>query len=200
MVVLELILKILDRFWGIFFSRLTCLRLGNCGVGLTIKFPAALVNPAAIRLGDNVTIREHAWLNCEPNLDHSINLSIGNNCYLGRFIHINARESVTIEDNVLIADRVFITDHHHGCDSLDMPIIFQPLPPGRSVRIGQGSWIGIGAAIFPGVTIGRNAIVAANAVVTRDVPDRAVARGVPARMFERSSGAEIKSIRPLPNL
>jgi acetyltransferase-like isoleucine patch superfamily enzyme len=154
----------------------------------------------AIRLGNNVTIREHAWLNCEPNPNHAINLSIGSGCYLGRFIHINARESVTIEDNVLIADRVFITDHHHGCDNLDMPIISQPLPAGHPVRIGQGSWIGIGAAIFPGVTIGQNAIVAANAVVTRDVPDHAVARGVPARMFERLSGAEISSVHPPSNL
>ena len=50
-----------------------------------------------------------------------------------------------------------------------------------AVTINDGCWIGIGAVILPGVEIGRNAVVGANAVVTRNVPDFAVVGGVPAR-------------------
>jgi acetyltransferase-like isoleucine patch superfamily enzyme len=49
------------------------------------------------------------------------------------------------------------------------------------VILQEGCWIGIGAVILPGVTVGRNSVVAANAVVTKDVPDRVVVGGVPAR-------------------
>lgn len=196
MVALEFVLKLLRRLSGVAYSGLTRLRLGSCGIGLSIRYPATLTHPAAIKIGDNVSILEHAWLNCESNPRHANTLAIGSGCHLGRFLHVNARESVIIEDNVLIADKVFITDYHHGAENLDVPIIRQPLTDGRPVRIGEGSWIGEGAAIFPGVTIGRYAIVGANAVVTHDVPERAIARGVPARIFDRSGGAEITVARP----
>ncbi|MBI4196750.1 MAG: sugar O-acetyltransferase, partial [Deltaproteobacteria bacterium] len=58
----------------------------------------------------------------------------------------------------------------------------------RPVRLKRGCWIGVGAVIMPGVTIGQNAIVAANAVVTRDLPDNMIARGIPARNYDKKVG------------
>lgn len=54
-----------------------------------------------------------------------------------------------------------------------------------AVVLQEGCWIGVGAVILPGVTIGRNAVVAANAVVTHNVPDRAVVGGIPARIIKQ---------------
>ena len=54
----------------------------------------------------------------------------------------------------------------------------------RPVRIGDGSWLGHGAVVLPGVTIGRHAVVGAGAVVHRDVPDHGIAAGVPARVVK----------------
>jgi len=165
-------------------------KLLSCGGNFQLGFPATLGNPGAIAVGSDVWIREHAWLNCETAPPGQASLTIGSGSYLGRFIHINAKASVIIEDDVLISDRVFITDHHHGYEDLEVPIIRQPLPAGRPVRLRRGCWIGVGAAILPGVTVGVNAIVGANAVVTADVPDRAVVGGVPARIIRLRDAAD----------
>jgi acetyltransferase-like isoleucine patch superfamily enzyme len=163
------------------YSRLIAHRLGTCGRGLQIGFPATIKNPASISVGDMVVIREHAWLNCEKS-DEST-LSIGNRSYLGRFSHINASLSVVIEDDVLVADRVHITDLQHAHDDPSRAIIAQGLTDPDPVRIRSGSWLGVGAVIMPGVTIGRGAIVGANAVVTRDVADLEIVGGVPAAVI-----------------
>jgi acetyltransferase-like isoleucine patch superfamily enzyme len=53
------------------------------------------------------------------------------------------------------------------------------------VRIGDGSWLGHGTVVLPGVTIGRHVVIGANSVVTDDIPDRCVAAGSPARVIRR---------------
>lgn len=185
---IELIAKIISRVVSVVNSLWVRLRVGKCGPGLTAQFPIQLTAPRSAQLGRDVYLCGNAWLNCEANAARGTTLKIGDRVYLGRFLHINARQSVIIEDDVLISDRVFITDYHHGTKDLDAPIIQQPLTPGRPVCIRRGAWIGEGAAIMPGVTIGIRAVVGANAVVTRDVPDGAVARGVPARIYSRADG------------
>ncbi len=156
-------------------------KLKSFGKGSSICYPATLNHPELITIGKNVSIRENAWLNC---VGTTPSLSIGDNSYLGRFIHINAYSSVVIEENVLISDRVFISDVHHAYQNPDIPIMNQGVTTPSPVLLKKGCWIGGGAVIMPGVTIGHNAVVAANAVVTHDVPDRMIARGVPANNFE----------------
>lgn len=163
------------------YSRLVTHRLGTCGRGLQIGFPATIKNPASIRVGEMVVIREHAWLNCEKG--DGPTLTIGNRTYLGRFAHINASLSVVIEDDVLVADRVHITDLQHAHADPSRPIIAQGLTDPEPVLIRTGSWLGVGAVIMPGVTVGRGAIVGANAVVTRDVGDLEIVGGVPAAVI-----------------
>ena len=160
-------------------------RVGSCGRDLHIGFPATIKNPSSIVLGDMVVIREHAWLNCERAPQPT--LSIGDNTYIGRFAHINAAQSVVIEDDVLIADRVHISDHQHAYSDPSLPVLAQGVTDPEPVRIRSGSWLGVGAVIMPGVTIGRNAIVGANAVVTRDVADLDIVGGIPAAVISRRS-------------
>src|SRR5690606_34305695 len=112
--------------------------------------------------------------------DKNPTLIIKSGTSIGRFAHINAWRSVIIEENVLIADRVFISDADHVVKDPGFPIIHQGDYFKGPVRLKQGCWIGIGAVILPGVTIGRNAIVGANTVVRKDVPDHTVVSGNPA--------------------
>ncbi len=163
------------------YSRLIARRLGACGRGFRIGFPATIKNPGSISVGDMVVIREHAWLNCE--VGDATTLSIGNQSYLGRFSHINALQSVVIEDEVMVSDRVHIADYQHAFHDLSRSIISQGLTDPKPVLIRSGSWLGVGSVIMPGVTVGRGAIVGANAVVTRDVPDFAIVGGVPASLI-----------------
>lgn len=173
-----LLSKALHRGYGRYLGR----SFAAFGRGAQINYPALINSPASIEVGARVWIREHAWLNCVAGSTPGPRLVIGEGSYLGRFVHINAYESVVIESSVLISDRVFISDVHHEWRNPDVPIIEQGVTAPRPVRLKTGCWIGIGAVIMPGVTIGRNAIVGANAVVTRDVPDHMVALGVPARV------------------
>lgn len=162
-------------------------RFGSCGRKAQIDYPATINCPWALHIGEKVWIREHAWLNCQDLNQSGRRLVIGNGTYVGRFVHINAYSSVVIEPSVLISDRVFISDVHHQSADDDVPIMDQGNTPPKPVLLKSGCWIGVGAVIMPGVTIGRNAIVGANAVVTKDVPDSMVALGIPAALFPNTS-------------
>lgn len=148
--------------------------------------PATLCNPHRIDIGANVFIREHAWLNAsDTRSDQCPALVIGAGTYIGRFVHINAYQDVRIEPNVLLADRVFITDVDHCYTDSTRPIIAQGTEFQGPVCLHSGCWIGIGAVILPDVAVGHNAVVAANAVVTRNVPARTVVGGIPAHVIKR---------------
>jgi acetyltransferase-like isoleucine patch superfamily enzyme len=82
----------------------------------------------------------------------------------------------------VIADRAMFIDFDHGVVEVERPIRLQGIYK-RNVRVGHNVWLGYGACILRGVTIGDNAIIGTSAVVTRDVPDNAVVAGVPARVL-----------------
>ncbi len=98
--------------------------------------------------------------------------------FINRNTTIVSMESITIESKVTIGPNVCIYDHDHNMSNNDNkhPFICSP------VIIKSGAWIGAGAIILKGVTIGSHAVVAAGAVVTRSIPDNAIAKGVPARV------------------
>jgi len=108
-------------------------------------------------------------------------LHIGDRCVIGRGSHIVAHHSLTIGDDVFTGPYVYVTDQNHGYADPDMPIGRQ-MPLNAAVQIGSGSWLGAGAVVLPGASIGRNVVVAAGSVVRGTVPDRCVVAGVPARV------------------
>lgn len=109
----------------------------------------------------------------------------------GRFIHIGKRVfinhgcsfldmgGITIEDDVLIGPKVNLITESHPMEPSDRKSLI-PKP----ILIKQNAWIGAAATILPGVTVGENAIVAAGAVVSKDVPANAIVGGVPARLIK----------------
>lgn len=156
------------------------------GTGSLVGFPLdGLVNPHAISIGEHTMVCANCvisagWGPDHPGLDPGT-LTLGDRVLLGRGSVITAHRSVVIEDDVWTGHHVFITDMNHGYDDLSLPISQQYMAE-RPVKIGAGSWLGYGVAVLPGVTIGRHVVVGANAVVTGDLPDFAVAVGVPARV------------------
>jgi acetyltransferase-like isoleucine patch superfamily enzyme len=114
---------------------------------------------------------------------------IGTDVYMGFDIELetNFPELVSIGDHVTISHRCIITAHM-GSPS-DTPVKrFIPMGA-KPVVIEDGAWICIGAIILPGVTIGENAVVAAGAVVSRDVPANTMVAGIPARHIKRLDAA-----------
>jgi acetyltransferase-like isoleucine patch superfamily enzyme len=107
-------------------------------------------------------------------------MSIADDVSIGSFCNIRAERSITIGARVLIAQHVSIIGGQYSYDRRDVPLWEQPYSAG-DVTLGEDCWIGVGATILPNVSIGIGAIIAAGAVVTKDVPDYAIFGGVPAR-------------------
>lgn len=174
----------LNRARRLLFSWTMQMRVADWGHGSRIWPPATIVQGDGIAIGDMVTIREYVWLNTKGRRkDGKPALVIGRGTYIGRFVQINAWFEVNIEPDVLIADRVYISDSEHNFRDRRVPIRSQGESYKNAVRLRSGCWIGIGAVILPGVTVGRNAVVAANAAVRNDVPDYTVVGGIPAKIL-----------------
>jgi acetyltransferase-like isoleucine patch superfamily enzyme len=113
-------------------------------------------------------------------------LSVGDHVYLAPGVVILANLEIVLDSEVMIAHHTVITDGNHT--AVEGSYRYGPRSD-RPVRIGRGSWIGANATVLPGVTIGRGVAVGANAAVTRDIPDGAVAGGVPARVIATCAAA-----------
>jgi acetyltransferase-like isoleucine patch superfamily enzyme len=109
---------------------------------------------------------------------HPEQLSLGSRIDIGEYTHIRASGGVTIGDRVLIAASAVITSREHPT-ALPRYGVTQDAP----IVIEDDVWIGAGAIVLPGVTIGRGAIVGAGAVVTADVAPFTIVGGVPARQL-----------------
>ena len=107
------------------------------------------------------------------------NIFIGENIFINCCCHFQDQGGIYIGDGTLIGSYVVMATINHGQKPLQRSDNF-PVP----IHIGKNVWIGSHATIFPGVTIGDNAIVAAGAVVSKDVPENAVIGGVPAKMIK----------------
>ncbi len=144
-----------------------------------------LIKGKNLSIYDNVYIGDHCWLSANPLTGESeSNLTINKGCNIGRFNEIYATKEIILEENVLTAERVYITDNIHGYENIDLPIMKQPIVQKDTVRIGEGSWLGVGVSVI-GANIGKNCVIGANAVVTHDIPDYSVAVGIPAKVIKR---------------
>ncbi|MBR1611186.1 MAG: acyltransferase [Methanobrevibacter sp.] len=104
-------------------------------------------------------------------------LKIGNNVFINSNSLLMARGGITVEDDVLMAANVQLLSNNH--DEYDRQVLTC-----KPIHIKKGAWIGAGASILAGVTVGEYAIVGAGAIVTKDVPDYAVVVGSPARVVK----------------
>ena len=125
-------------------------------IGSEIDESVAVFTPLYINYGKHTKIGKNVFINFD-----CVFLDLG---------------GITIEDNVLIAPKVSLLSEGHPVS----PNERQSLVPGH-IYIKKNAWIGAGATILPGVTVGENAVVAAGAVISKDVPANTVAGGIPAK-------------------
>jgi acetyltransferase-like isoleucine patch superfamily enzyme len=149
---------------------------GAIGDNVVIEEGVLVFKPARIRIGSNVYIGHNAILRAYDKND----LVIGDNTWIGQACYLNSAGGLEIGPWVGIGPCVKVMTSLHGEEGRPVPVLMCDLEFAR-VTIEEGSDIGIGAIILPGVTVGRGAIVGAGAVVTRDVEPFAVVAGVPAR-------------------
>ncbi|WP_290795017.1 DapH/DapD/GlmU-related protein [Flavihumibacter sp. UBA7668] len=129
----------------------------------------ALIN-RTIQLDDSTTVFVPFYTNFGRFIE------IGKNVFINHACSFLDMGGITLEDSVLIGPKVSLITENHPLDPANRrALVCKP------ILIKQNAWIGAGATILPGVTIGKNAVVAAGAVVSKDVPDNTVVAGIPAK-------------------
>ncbi len=158
--------------------RAACLRLRGARLGGRTRIGAGCVirRPWCLMTGERAQLEHQVHIKATSDVAE---IRLGRQVFVGFNCEFDVSERLWIGDHVLIAPGCFITDHGHrhaagqliaaqGCES-------------RPVRVEDDVWLGAQVIVLPGVTIGRGAIVAAGAVVTRDVEPMSIVAGVPAQ-------------------
>ena len=155
------------------------------GKGSLINRPILIFGGKSISIGDDVHIRDNARIEVVPGYSSNVpKLSIGNRVGIEEGIHLTCADSVVFEDDVTILSYCMITDINHSYQEIGIRCGEQQLEV-KPVRIKQYAVIGSGVSVMPGVTVGNNAIIGTNAVVTQDIPDYSVAAGIPAKVIRK---------------
>ncbi|MCW3069796.1 MAG: Acetyltransferase (isoleucine patch superfamily)-like protein [Solirubrobacterales bacterium] len=138
-----------------------------------------------LEIGRGATLRigRWAWIGHGGKIRvHEGEVSIGAKTVIGQECTISAFQRVSIGRECILADRVMLIDFDHGVTEVERPIRLQGIYK-RDVRVGHNVWVGYGACVLRGVTIGENSIVGTSSVVTKDFPANSVVGGVPARLI-----------------
>lgn len=152
------------------FGRWLCnKKFGYFGENSEFRAGAYAVETDKISIGKNVIIRPGTMLFAAPNEEQIAN---------------SKEYQIIIEDYALIGSGVHIYVSNHNYSDPNAMIYFQGHSSIKNVNIKKGCWIGANAIILPGVTIGQNAVVGAGSVVTKSIPDYAVAVGAPAKVIK----------------
>ena len=163
----------------------------NCPASVRFAKIGMLHDPEYISIGEKCSFQDYLYLTAwkEYQGEHfTPELTIGNNGSVGAFNHITCINKVIIGDNCLTGKWVTISDNNHGTTDFE---VLHEAPTERKlytkgpVIIGKNVWIGDKATILGGVTIGDGAVIAANSVVTKDVPAYSVVGGNPARVIKK---------------
>lgn len=163
-------------------------KFGSCKGYVNIGENVTFQNPDTIHFGQGVGIGRYSYflpLKHFAGKKYNPIISIGNGCWIGIRNSFAAIDRIEIGNNVLFAGYVHITDHSHGYEDIENPIQKQPLVSKGPVVIEDQCWLGFGCEILSGVHIGKHSIVAARAVVTKDVPAYSIVAGNPARIVKQ---------------
>jgi acetyltransferase-like isoleucine patch superfamily enzyme len=159
--------------------------LTPAGRRMTLAGMLFLGRGVQLQIGKTARVRfgRWTWIGHDTKIRcHEGEVRIGDKTVLGQECTISAYQHVSIGEECIVADRVMLIDFDHNVTEVERPIRRQGIYK-RDVRVGNNVWIGYGAQILRGVSVGDNAIVGASAVVAKDVPANAVVAGVPARVI-----------------
>ncbi len=179
--------RIIDRMFSLYVSS----ELKSCGSNLLVEYPIDFLNAQNISIGDNFTARVHCKIRAYLHFaDEFYNpfINIGSNVYFGTNCYLGAIGQILIGNNVTVASRVTIVDHTHGrldFSDIEVPVMSRVLSSKGPIVIEDNVWIGENAVILSGLRIGKNSIIGANSVVTKDIPSYCIAGGTPAKLIKQ---------------
>jgi acetyltransferase-like isoleucine patch superfamily enzyme len=179
--------------------------LGAVGRNVTFGQGVVLRHPWKIQIGDDVTIDDLVLLDAKGTANRGI--AIGSGVFVGRGTILSCKDGdIVLGDHVnigfqseifsgsrvevgrygLFAAYTYLVGGGHEFEQVGVPVIRQPRTS-KGIALGENVWLGAGAKVMDGVRLGRDVVIGAGAVVTEDVPDGAIAVGVPARVVRQRS-------------
>jgi len=187
-------------------KRLLCLARGvkQSGINAYISPHAIVKRGRKINLGANVVVERGAmlWVDTDESyiaigddsylsaqcILHTFNgwISLGSNCTVNSYAILYGHGGLEIGNDVRIAPQVMIMPMNHIYKDPHVPIRKQGIRA-QGIKIEDDVWLGAGAIVLDGVTIGKGSVIGAGAVVTRDIPPNSVAIGAPARVIKKRS-------------
>jgi acetyltransferase-like isoleucine patch superfamily enzyme len=179
------------------------LLLGSVGRGVAFGQGVVLRHPHKIRIGDGTTVDDLVVLDAKGTGNRGIDIGrgvflgrgtilsckdgdivLGDGTNLGFHCEIFSGSSVTVGRHGLFAAQAYLVGGGHRFEERGIAVVEQPRSS-TGIALGDNVWLGTGAKVLDGVRIGSDVVVGANAVVSADLPDGAIAAGVPARVLRR---------------
>lgn len=170
--VVSFLLSLLPR--SINLSLLTMMRHMPGNIGIAIRY--CCIKNLCKRCGDNVIVFPGAYLTYLESCIFGNNISIHENCNIG------CKGELTVGNNVMISQGTSILTTEHDYKQLSVPMRDASVIC-KSVTIGDDVWLGAHSIITAGTTIGYGAVIAAGAVVTKNIPPMCIAAGIPAHII-----------------
>lgn len=150
----------------------------------TIELNKSSHDPQVIRekIGEmlGITVDESTTICIPFYTDWGRSIGIGKNVFINMGCTFMDRGGIIIEDKALIGPNVSLITENHPENPVDRHYVYS-----KPILIKEGAWLGANSTILPGITIGRNAIVGAGSIVTKDVPDDTIVAGNPARVIRK---------------
>jgi carbonic anhydrase/acetyltransferase-like protein (isoleucine patch superfamily) len=181
--------RMLVRLWKLTRTRaLWSWRFHSVGPRAVVGKCRLVCNPKSVSIGHHTTLNDGGCLaDLSPSaVGSQPKIRIGAYCIIMHDFQCNASVSVEMQDYVLVAPRVFITDSDHIVDAAGERTTLCRKFRGAPVIIEHDCWLGVNAVVLKGVRIGHHSIIAANAVVTKDVAPFSTVVGVPGRAVPRT--------------
>jgi len=175
----------------------------KCGNNVILGKGLVIRNPGKIELGDRVALDDSCQLD-GGGVKESTAITLGDGslislgcviqaktkpvilgpkCDIGAYTILTSIGGIKLGDSVLIAGNCYIGGGRYNLEDLDVPIADQGIYSRGKITIGDGSWIGASVTILDGISIGKGCVIGAGSLVTKDIPDYAIAVGSPAKVL-----------------
>ncbi len=165
--------KIAYTFYYIFITYLPNYRYLKIANSIRVWYMVHVLG--IMKKGENTRFENHIYISGPGRV------SIGKSCQINEHVFI---QGAIIGDYVMIAPHVSLIANMHKSSRTDIPMVMQGKIEGNKVIIEDDVWLGRNVTVMPGVRIGKGSIIAAGAVVTKDVPEYSIAGGVPAKIIK----------------
>lgn len=139
--------------------------------------------PHQLKLGSNCILEDDIFFKFDGPWKLGPSIIIQDRVFIGKGCEFNIRQNIYISNDCLIASGCKFIDHDHGTTDLNQPMNLQ-LGSEIPIFIEENVWLGVNVVILKGVTIGKNSIVGAGAVVTKSIPANEVWAGIPAKKIK----------------